>query len=118
MGPNDPIVPNRNAILINVAVNYAIRCNADEVTLGCNKHDEAEFPDCRMAFIQLVNATLKTTEIKVCVKTPYIHKMKWEIGDLAREFGVTLESIWTCYRNGTDPCGQCPACLKLKLSGL
>lgn len=108
------IVPNRNCILLSIAVNLAVQAKADTVTIGCNKEDETSFPDCRMAFLQLFNTMLMTAEINVEVCAPYLDWPKWKIGGLAREMGVPLHEIWTCYRGGERPCGECPACKKLE----
>lgn len=107
------IVPNRNCILLSLAVNLAVQAKAETVTIGCNKDDEAGFPDCRMAFLQLFNTMLTAAEISVEVCAPYLDKSKAWIGGLAREMGVPTHEIWTCYRGGAKPCGECPACLKL-----
>jgi 7-cyano-7-deazaguanine synthase len=107
------IVPNRNAIMLSLAVNLAVRIKADTVTIGCNKDDEAAFPDCRMAFLQLFNTMLTTVEIPVEVCAPYLDWPKWKIAGLARDLGVPSNEIWTCYLGGSEPCGKCPACLKL-----
>lgn len=108
------IVPNRNCILLSLAVNLAMQANAGTVTIGCNKDDEAVFPDCRMAFLQLFNTMLATSEIHVEVCAPYLDKSKAWIGGLAQELGVPTHQIWTCYRGGEKPCGECPACKKLE----
>ena len=107
------IVPNRNCILLSIAVNLAVQAKADTVTIGCNKDDESGFPDCRMAFLQLFNTMLTTAEISVEVCAPYLDKSKAWIAGLAREMAVPTNEIWTCYRGGAKPCGQCPACKKL-----
>lgn len=111
-GKGGVVVPNRNAILLSLAVNLAVEAGADTVTYACNADDEAAFPDCRMAFVQLFNTLLTTAEIKVEVCAPYIGKRKWEIGDLGRQMGVSFNETWSCYRGGEKPCGECPACLK------
>jgi len=108
------IVPNRNAILISLAVSTAVRAGAETVTIGCNADDAAGFPDCRPEFIAAMNATVKAAGINVEVCAPYLHRKKWEIAGLARELGVLLHEIWTCYRGGAKPCGECPACRKLE----
>ena len=105
------IVPNRNCIMLSLAVNLAIKAGAEAVTIGCNKDDEANFPDCRMAFIQTFNNMLTTAEVHVEVCAPYLNEPKWKIAGWAKEMGVT--DIWTCYRGGEKPCGECPACKKL-----
>lgn len=108
------IVPNRNAILISVAVNLAVKAKAETITIGCNLDDKEAFPDCRPEFFDAMNSALRAAEIRVQVCAPYILKRKWEIGATARELGVTGGSTWSCYRGGVAPCGTCPACLKVE----
>jgi len=110
------VVPARNLILLSLAANVAVEVGAEEILVGFNAADEAGFPDCRQAFVQMLNNTFTTAEIPVQVVAPYLFKQKWEIGDLARQLGVPMEFIWTCYtptKRG-EQCGKCPACLKLK----
>lgn len=108
------IVPNRNCILLSLAVNLAVQGKADTVTIGCNKDDENDFPDCRMAFLQLFNTMLTTAEVPVEVCAPFLDWPKWKVGALARDKGITVQDVWTCYRGGDKPCGECPACKKLQ----
>lgn len=108
------IVPNRNCIMLSIAVNLAVQAKAGTVTIGCNKEDEAAFPDCRMAFLQMFNTMLTTAEIHVEVCAPYIDKSKAWIARLASDLSVSLKDIWTCYRSSHEPCGECPACKKLE----
>lgn len=111
------IVPNRNAIFLSVAVNFACKVpNADTVTIGCNKDDADYFPDCRRGFIEAMNAAVKSAGYSVTIEAPYLDKLKWEIGALAQEFGVHPNEIWTCYHGGEKPCGSCPACLKANVA--
>jgi len=112
------IVPNRNAIMLSIAVNYAIRAGADTVTIGCNRDDEATFPDCRMAFLEMFNKTLLTAEIQVEVSAPFLTWPKSRIARLASDMGIKAHDFWSCYRGGEKPCGNCPACLKNKEVGL
>lgn len=111
-GNGSIIVPNRNCILLAIAVNLAISAGADTVTYACNADDEAVFPDCRLAFIQAFNNMLRAQQVHVEVCAPYIDKPKWWIAGLAREMGVPIHETWSCYRGGAQPCGECPACLK------
>lgn len=108
------IVPFRNPIMLAIAANIAIQANADEITIGCNKDDEEQFPDCRRAVLDAMNHALKLSGYSVQIAAPYLEKRKWEIGGMAREMGVPMHEIWTCYRGGSNPCGECPACHKLQ----
>ncbi len=108
------IVPNRNCILLSLAVNLAVKAGADTVTIGCNKDDESAFPDCRMAFVQLFNTMLTTAEVSVEVCAPYLDWPKWKIVAKSRQLDVPMHEIWTCYQpTSTGPCRECPACNKL-----
>lgn len=110
------IVPNRNAIFLSAAVNLAIRAKSDTVTIGCNQDDAESFPDCRKPFLEAMNSAVRAAGYSVEICAPYLDWPKWKIGGLAREMGVPLGSIgiWSCYRGGDKPCGECPACKKLE----
>jgi 7-cyano-7-deazaguanine synthase len=111
-GKGTVIVPNRNAILLSLAVNLAVSAGADTVTFGANADDEAIFPDCRMAFVQTFNNMLTTAEVPVEVCAPFLNKPKWWIAGLGRELGVALNDTWSYYAGGKEPCGKCLACQK------
>jgi len=107
------IVPNRNAIFLSVAVNLAIKAKADTITIGCNSDDADYFPDCRKPFIDSMNSAVKAAGYDIEICAPYLEMPKWKIGAMARERGITAADIWACYHGGKEPCGKCPACLKL-----
>jgi 7-cyano-7-deazaguanine synthase len=111
-GTGGVVVPNRNSILLDHAVNIAVAAGADTVTYFCNRDDEANFPDCRRAFVQAYNIKLLNSEIKVEVCAPYMDRAKWWIAGKARELGVEVNQTWSCYRGGAVPCGECEACQK------
>lgn len=115
-GLNDQswIVPNRNAIFLSVAVNVASQAGADTVTIGCNEADAGYFPDCRKAFLDAMNATVKAAGYNVEICAPYLDKSKAYIARMASDFRIKSNEIWTCYKGGAEPCGECPACQKLK----
>jgi 7-cyano-7-deazaguanine synthase len=110
-GQASVVVPNRNAILISIAVNLAIEKNTESVIVGCNKSDSERFPDCRPEFIASMNAAIKAAELRVEVCAPFIDKTKKEIADLGKSLGVDLKATWSCYNpRNNEPCGVCPAC--------
>lgn len=111
-GSGGVIVPNRNAILLSIAVNMAVAAGADTVTFAANADDESTFPDCRRAFVNAMNAAVKAAGYDIEICAPYLDLPKWKIGALAQERGVPLTETWSCYRGGEKPCGECPACLK------
>lgn len=111
-GTGGVVVPNRNAILLSMAVNVAIVANANTITYACNSDDEEVFADCRLGFVHSFNNLLRNTGFGIEVCAPFIDKRKWEIADLGRQLGVDMDQTWSCYRGGEKPCGECPACKK------
>lgn len=109
-GSGGVVVPNRNAVLLSLAVNLAVHIGADTVTYACNKTDSELFPDCRPEFVKAFNAMLKSAEIPVKVSAPYIDNLKWWIVGHGREMGVDFHQTWSCYKGGSVPCGECVAC--------
>ena len=115
LGINDEtwVVPNRNAILLSLAVSEAVRRWAVEVVIGCNADDAAGFPDCRPEFIEAMNAAVIAAGEQVRINAPFLHTGKRDIYREAVRLSVMMHDIWTCYKGGAKPCGECPACLKL-----
>jgi 7-cyano-7-deazaguanine synthase len=97
-----------------MAINVACQANADTVTIGCNKDDADMFPDCTTGFIKAMNDVSRAAGYNVEVCAPYLDKTKSYIGALAQELGVPWREVWTCYNGGEFPCGECPACLKMR----
>jgi len=110
-GSGSFVVPNRNGIMLSVAVNLAVAAGADTVTYACNADDKEMFPDCRPAFVEAMNQAIKDAGCDVEVCAPYIGKTKREIVEIGKGFGVNLNQTWSCYRGGANPCWTCPACV-------
>lgn len=113
-GKGTVIVPNRNAILLSLAVNLAVAAKTDAVTIAANKDDAGDFPDTTKVFLDKYNAMLRASDIQVEVCAPFLDKPKWQIAALAQELGIPLEYTWSCYSGGMRPCGKCMACRKRK----
>ena len=58
------IVPNRNMILISLAIGYAVSTNSDEVWFGAHSGDHAIYPDCRPEFVKKMNALSLISDYK------------------------------------------------------
>ena len=113
-GSGSWVVPARNLAFASHAINYAVANDVDSIVVGCNATDEAGFPDCRESFFKTLNKLASIMELPVEVCAPFLHKQKWEIAAMARDIGVKLETIWTCYQPTEDgPCGKCGSCLKI-----
>lgn len=111
-GRGGNVVPNRNAVLLNIAVAIAIANDAEMVTYACNKDDREQFPDCRPEFLKALNETLKATLISVEVCAPYGGLTKRQIVQHARKNKWPYDDTMSCY--GGNDCGMCDACRKRK----
>ncbi len=105
-------VPNRNAIMLNVAVGYAVSIGADRVFYAAHYNDRAIYPDCREEFVESQNRTAKLAndapELEIIV--PFVSKTKAELVKMAGELGVPFEDTWSCYKGGERACGVCGTC--------
>ena len=114
MSDSDPVVPFRNALFLGLAVNLAVRLKASTVTIGCNATDAANFPDCRVGFLEKFGTAVEAAGYDVEICAPFLDWPKSRIAALAQHYGIKTSDVWTCYRGGAAPCGECLACRSLK----
>lgn len=107
---DSPIVPNRNAVMLNIAAALAMSNGVETVAYACNKDDAQTFPDCRWDFVEAINVTLKAAQVPVEIIAPYIAFTKSWIVQQARKLEVPMDLTWSCYKGGAKPCGKCLAC--------
>ena len=107
------IVPNRNAIMLNIAVGVAIADDAELVYTGVHAGDHAVYPDCRPEFIQEMNRLVQiATETHVKVEAPFVHLTKAEIAGVGDTLKVPWAETWSCYKGGGIHCGRCSTCVE------
>lgn len=105
------IVPNRNAIFINVAAGYAISKGIHSLGLGVHAGDHFIYPDCRPSFIDAQEKTLSlANDVDFLLHTPFLNVSKIGIVKKGHELKVPFEQTWTCYEGGAKPCNKCGSC--------
>jgi len=105
------VVPNRNAILLSIAVGYAISIKADFVMLGAHAGDHDIYPDCREEFLDpFETAILRGNYHQVKIITPFLKETKVEILQHGIKYGTPYGLTWTCYKGGKKACGKCGSC--------
>ncbi|MCW8107760.1 7-cyano-7-deazaguanine synthase QueC [Alteromonas ponticola] len=105
------VVPNRNMILISLAVGYAVSQKANAVYYGAHSGDHAIYPDCRPEFVQKMKEVCAIANYeKVDVVTPYLHHSKTDILTDGLRMGLDYQYTWTCYNGREKACGKCGAC--------
>lgn len=106
-------VPNRNMIMLSIAIGYAYNIGAREVYYGAHGGDHAIYPDCRPEFVKALDlAAYLGNYGKVEVKAPFINMTKDQVVKIGLELGVPYELTWSCYEGGERPCLRCGTCLE------
>jgi len=107
------VVPNRNMIMLSMAIGYAISIKAGAVYYGAHGGDHAIYPDCRPLFVEKMNDVAAIANYQaVAIVAPYLHKDKISILKTGIELGLDYAKTWTCY-NGRDlACGRCGSCVE------
>ncbi len=105
------IVPNRNMILLSLAVAYAVSVGAGQVYYGAHSGDHAIYPDCRPEFVKKMNdVCLIANYDAVEIFSPYLHVDKTAILADGLAMGLDYSNTWTCYNGREKACGKCGAC--------
>ena len=107
------VVPNRNMIMLSIAVGYAINIGSDKVCYGAHAGDHDIYPDCRAEFVDALNgATILCHYEPVYIYAPYLYMDKADIVNRGLELNVPYEDTWTCYKGGERACGVCGSCVE------
>lgn len=109
------VVPNRNAIMLSVAVGIAVSRGLAQVATAVHAGDHFIYPDCRPEFITAMDtvAHLGTAGFgDVRVVAPFLHLTKADVVILGNQFGAPMELSWSCYRGGEVHCGRCGTCVE------
>jgi len=105
------VVPNRNMILLSIAIGYAVDIGADSVWYGAHAGDHAIYPDCRPEFVERMNHVAGIANYDpVTIFTPYLDKDKKGILAEGIAMGLDYASTWTCYKGKNKACGKCGSC--------
>jgi len=105
------VVPNRNMILLSLAVGYAVSVNASQVYYGAHSGDHAIYPDCRPEFVMKMNDVCKIANYEaVEIFSPYLTVTKTDILTDGLKMGLSYYDTWTCYNGREKACGKCGAC--------
>ncbi len=112
-------VPNRNAVLVNVAAAVAESKGFDAIVVGVNLEEAGRYPDNTAEFVLRVNSLFEySTFSRPKLMSFSTNMVKTQIlGELLRlmeEYNISKEYIWSCYDSYEKMCGRCESCLRLK----
>jgi 7-cyano-7-deazaguanine synthase len=111
------VVPNRNAIMLDVAVSIAIAERADAVAFGAHAGDHTIYPDCRPEFVEQFTRTVEVANDGLLpsgfqVLAPFLTLTKTDIVGMGTMLNVPFARTWSCYRGTNVHCGQCGTCVE------
>lgn len=107
------VVPNRNAIMVNIAAGIASARTAAVVAIGIHAGDHTIYPDCRPEFLTALQTTITTALTGFHtprIEAPFLHITKTDIARLAHQLGAPLALSWSCYKGAALHCGTCGTC--------
>lgn len=109
------VVPNRNMILLSVAIAWAISSEFDAVAYAAHSGDHAIYPDCRPEFADAMNSVAGLCDWrKIVLLRPFVEMNKAEIAQRGYELEVPFQHTWTCYKGKEEHCGTCGSCNERK----
>lgn len=107
------VVPNRNMIMLSIALGIAVANKFDGVSYGAHAGDHAIYPDCREEFVNALNQAAALCDWhKVEIFRPFIKHTKADIVRLGTELNVDYKNTWTCYQGKAIHCGRCGTCVE------
>jgi 7-cyano-7-deazaguanine synthase len=107
------VVPNRNMIMLSVAVAWAITQRAVAVAFAAHHGYHTLYPDCRPEFVEaLARAVHMADWHQVDLIAPFANWTKADIVRRGAELGVAFERTWSCYEGGEAHCGRCGTCVE------
>jgi len=105
------VVPNRNMIMLSIAVGYAVSHDVREVWFGAHAGDRIVYPDCRPLFIEQLNeVTLIANTHPVRIVAPFIDLDKVGILRIGHDLHLDYTRAWACYAGEDIACGRCGSC--------
>jgi len=107
------VVPNRNMILLSLAIGYAVSLGAEQVYYGAHSGDHEIYPDCRPIFVEKMNEVAAVANYeKVEIFSPYLNNNKSGILKDGIKMGLDYSKTWTCYNGREKACGKCGSCVE------
>jgi len=107
----DTVVPNRNMILLSLAIGYAVNIDAPICFYGAHGGDHVLYPDCRPAFVERMNDVAAIANFEaIRIEAPYLQSDKAQILADGIDMGLDYAQTWTCYLGEETACGECGSC--------
>jgi len=106
----DTVVYNRNPIMSNIALSYALTIWAKEIALWIHSGDHAIYEDCRPEALEALQKTADIWNKWIKFTAPYLNTDKWWIVKDWIRLWVDYTLSHTCYKWWEKACGKCWSC--------
>lgn len=107
------VVPNRNMILLSLAIGHAVAHKMDVVSYAAHSGDHAVYPDCRAEFVDVMKqAAMLCDWHPVDLISPFVHKTKADLVRIGYALGMNQSLTWSCYVGREHHCGKCGTCIE------
>jgi 7-cyano-7-deazaguanine synthase len=109
------IVPNRNMMMLSIAIGVAVAQGANYVYAGMHAGDHFVYPDCRPPFfeaLQLASNHANEGFDPPTLVFPFRDKSKADIVTIGQQLKVPFDQTWSCYKGGKNHCGRCGTCVE------
>lgn len=107
------VVPNRNMILLSMAIGYGVSLRADAVVYGAHKGDHAIYPDCRPEFVKAMQLATELCDYEPPkLLAPFIYDSKAQIVARGAREGAPMYLSYSCYAGDQQHCGKCGTCVE------
>jgi 7-cyano-7-deazaguanine synthase len=109
------VVPNRNMIMLSIAMAQAISLKFDAVAYAAHAGDHTIYPDCRAGFVNAMRMVAERCDWHtLSIETPFLMYDKGECLQQGHLCGAPLVMTWSCYKGAAKHCGKCGACTERK----
>ena len=106
------VVPNRNMIMLSLAIGYAVSIGATKVFYGAHAGDHAVYMDCRPEFVDAMKKAARIANYEsVEIEAPFLYIDKGAILKIGLGMDLDYSKTWTCYNGREKACGRCGSCI-------
>lgn len=107
------VVPNRNMILLAIALGHGIAHDYGYVSYAAHMGDHAIYPDCRPEFAMAMGRAAALCDwAPMRLLRPFVRMDKARIAALGDSMNVDWSNTWSCYEGGKLHCGKCGTCVE------
>lgn len=107
------VVPNRNMIMLSVAIGWAVSLRYDRVAYAAHGGDHPIYPDCRPEFIEAMRRAAALCDWHpVEIVAPFADRTKADLVRLGAGLNVPFAKTWSCYGGRDVHCGRCGTCVE------